>query len=204
MEITRVRQSRVVHRRDRLTPNHQQAQDQTREAASVRAAWPAGACAGVWTGHWDVTTALHAAVRSEGATPGQRPGGLRKEQRTLCRPNAAPAPSHSGFPRQPQRGPSAPVTTWSPSTAPGQKRRPHPGVRRLRHSQVFGGSEAPGEDGGVMAGSAELGQVGDLAAGDPCRLGQDVPGKAHGEATGGSGHSQTGGGALAREFWVDT
>lgn len=49
----------------------------------------------------------------------------------------------------------------------------------LKHAQVFGSAEAPWEDGGVVVGRVELGQVGDLAAGDPCRLRENVPGKEH-------------------------
>lgn len=56
----------------------------------------------------------------------------------------------------------------------------------LKHAQVFGGSEAPREDGGVVVGGAELGQVGDLAAGNPCRLLQNIPGKSTERPTRGS------------------
>lgn len=53
-------------------------------------------------------------------------------------------------------------------------------ARGRNNVQVLGGSEAPGEDDRVVVGGAEPGQVGDLAAGDPRRLSQDVPGKAQG------------------------
>lgn len=67
------------------------------------------------------------------------------------------------------------ITTSSPSTAPGEKQK----TPELKHVQVFGGSKASGEDGGVVVGRAESSQVSDLAAGDPCRLSQNIPGKEH-------------------------
>lgn len=73
-------------------------------------------------------------------------------------------------------------------------------ARGRNNVQVLGGSEAPGEDDRVVVGGAEPGQVGDLAAGDPRGLSQDVPGKAQGgvlrlerqgaPSWGGGGHSQ--------------
>lgn len=73
---------------------------------------------------------------------------------------------------------AAPITTASPSNSPGEKQEsPEP-----KHVQVFGGSEAPGEDSRVVVSSAEFGQVGDLAAGDPRGLSQNIPGEEQREA----------------------
>lgn len=47
-------------------------------------------------------------------------------------------------------------------------------------AQVFGGPEAPREDGRVVVDGSELGQVGDLASRNPRRLSQNVPGLALG------------------------
>ena len=73
---------------------------------------------------------------------------------------------------------AAPITTASPSNSPGEKQESPKPI----HIQVFGGSEAPGEDGRVVVSSAEFGQVGDLAAGDPRGLSQNVPGEGRREA----------------------
>lgn len=50
---------------------------------------------------------------------------------------------------------------------------------KLKYAQVFSRSKASWKDGGIMVGCTELGQVCDRATGDPCRLGQNIPGKEH-------------------------
>ena len=97
-------------------------------------------------------------------------------------PNSTPdglvwEPPPSGVPC-----PGAATSSLSPNSCschhhvPTQRPGGKGGEPKQQHIQVFGGPEAPGEDGRIVVDGSELGQVSDLASCDPCRLSQNVPG----------------------------